>query len=58
MSLYRPLAKLPQPLTLKIEFLYVKADLKKDKAVRVWSIGYGKDKKFFITLTDTEKAAE
>lgn len=34
-----------------------KADLKKDKSVRVWSIGFN-PKKFFITLTDTGKAAE
>lgn len=36
---------------------YTKADLKKDKSVHVWSIGFN-PKKFFITLTDTEKAAE
>ena len=35
-----------------------KAALKKEGATHVWSVGYGKDKKFFITLKDTEKNAE
>jgi predicted ATP-dependent serine protease len=32
-----------------------KADLRKNLETRTWSIGYGKDKKFFIALTAPEK---
>lgn len=32
-----------------------KAELRKEGVTHTWSIGYGKDKKFFITLKDTEK---
>lgn len=32
-----------------------KAELKKEGKTHTWSIGYGKDKKFLITLKDTEK---
>lgn len=35
-----------------------KADLKKERKIKTWSTGYGKDKKFFITLIDTEKTNE
>ncbi len=32
-----------------------KAELRKDGITHTWSIGYGKDKKFYITLKDTGK---
>ena len=35
-----------------------KAALKKEGVTRVWSLGYGKDKKFLISLKDTEKTDE
>ena len=35
-----------------------KTALKKEGATKVWSLGYGKDKKFLITLKDTEKTDE
>ena len=35
-----------------------KSELNREKTTRTWSIGYGKDKKFFITLTDTLKPNE
>lgn len=35
-----------------------KAELNKEKQVHTWSIGYGKDKKFLITLKDTENTDE
>lgn len=35
-----------------------KAELKKESITHVWSIGYGKEKQFFIRLTDTLKPNE
>ena len=35
-----------------------KSALRKEESTRTWSIGYGKDKKFFISLKDTEKINE
>ena len=35
-----------------------KAELRKEGVTHTWSIGYGKDKKFFVTLKDTEKTDE
>lgn len=35
-----------------------KTALKKEGVTKVWSLGYGKDKKFLITLKDTEKTDE
>ena len=35
-----------------------KAELNKEKQVHTWSIGYGKDKKYYITLKDTENTDE
>ena len=35
-----------------------KASLSKENLTHTWSIGYGKDKKFFITLKATEKTNE
>lgn len=35
-----------------------KSELNREKAVHTWSIGYGKDKKFFITLTGISKPDE
>lgn len=35
-----------------------KAALKKEDVTKVWNIGYGKGKKFLITLKDTEKTNE
>lgn len=35
-----------------------KAALRKDRVIHNWSIGYGKDKKYFITLKDTENINE
>ena len=32
-----------------------KAALKKEEIIKIWSIGYGSDKKFLVTLKDTEK---
>lgn len=32
-----------------------KADLKKDRAIKTWSRGYGKDKKWYISLTTFDK---
>lgn len=35
-----------------------KADLRKENGVHTWSVGYGKTKKFFISLKATEKTNE
>lgn len=35
-----------------------KADLRKENVVHTWSVGYGKTKKFFISLKATEKTNE
>ena len=35
-----------------------KAELRKENKTHTWSIGYGKDKKFYISLKDTEKNDE
>lgn len=35
-----------------------KAELKKEKKIRTWSIGYGQSKKYFISLIDTGKPNE
>ena len=35
-----------------------KTALKKEHTTHTWSIGYGKDKKFYISLKDPEKPAE
>ena len=34
-----------------------KAELRKENKIHIWSIGYGKDKKFLISLKDTLKTA-
>ena len=35
-----------------------KSELNREKKIHTWSVGYGKDKKFFITLTDISKPDE
>lgn len=35
-----------------------KSDLRKDGLIKTWSTGYGQSKKFYISLTATEKTNE